>query len=371
MKILWLTWKDYTHPQAGGAEIVLRELSQRLVTEGHSVTFLTVRHPGSAAHEIMDGIEIIRVGTSRYLHPFQALTYYLRHLRNRFDLVVEVVNTVPYFGVLFKGKAQAAVLYHQLAREIWFYELKKPFSSFGYHVIEPVATRLLSRAKATLITVSKSTLQDLQRFGFTKQPAHFISEGIEIEPLTNVKKLRTFQKPTMLSLGAMRAMKRTIDQVQAFELAKQAIPDLQLRVAGSTDGEYGQRVLDYIKHSRYAKDIHIEGKVSYERKIELMQKSHVLAVTSVKEGWGLVVTEAASQGTPAVVYDVDGLRDSVRHGQTGLICSTNPKALAAGVVTLLTHPQQYNALQQAAWQWSQEITFDASYNDFKTALEIT
>ncbi len=48
MNILWLTWKDYTHPLAGGAEVVLRELSRRLVADGHKVTFLTARHAGSA-----------------------------------------------------------------------------------------------------------------------------------------------------------------------------------------------------------------------------------------------------------------------------------------------------------------------------------
>jgi glycosyltransferase involved in cell wall biosynthesis len=168
----------------------------------------------------------------------------------------------------------------------------------------------------------------------------------------------------------MRAMKRTLDQIKAFEIAKEDIPDLKMIVAGATDGAYGETVLDYINQSPFAQDISVEGKVSKARKEELMQKAHVVTLTSVKEGWGLVVTEANSQGTPAVVYDVDGLRDSVRDGITGYVCQTNPAALAKGVVKLLSKPLQYDRFRRTAWEWSKEITFDKSYNDFKEALEI-
>lgn len=369
MKVLWLTWKDYTHPDAGGAEVVLRELSKRLTAEGHQVTFLTVQHPGSQPRENLDGIDIIRIGTSRYIHPFQALAHYIRHLRNKYDVVIEVVNTAPYFASFFAGKAKSYLFYHQLAREVWFHELKKPFSSFGYYCMEPFATRLLSRAKSDLITVSQSTLQDLRRFGFGRRPAHIISEGIEIQPVGNLGQIEKFSQPTILSLGAMRAMKRTIDQIKAFEIAKASIPSLKLIVAGATEGAYGEMTLDYIQKSRFAQDIAVEGRVSKERKEELMQKCHVISVTSVKEGWGLVVTEAASQGTPAVAYDVDGLRDSVRDGTTGYVCQTNPAALAKGIAALLNDPQKYDRIRRMAWQWSKEITFDRSYNDFKQALE--
>jgi glycosyltransferase involved in cell wall biosynthesis len=369
MKILWLTWKDYTHPQAGGAEIVLRELSARLVAEGHQVTYLTVRHKGSAAREMLDGIEVIRVGSNRYMHPFQALAYYLRHLRDRYDVVIEVVNTVPYFSALFKGRAQVFVFYHQMARDIWFFETKTPLNRIGYHFLEPLATWLTSRSKAPLITVSQSTLEDLKRFGFGKQPAHIISEGIEIKPVTSLEEIRKFEKPTMLSLGAMRSMKRTIDQVKAFEIAKATIPDLRLIVVGDYKSDYGRQVMAYARHSEYAKDIRFEGQVSRSRKEELMRLSHVLTVTSVKEGWGLIVTEAASQGTPTVVYDVDGLRDSVRDRETGFVTAQTPEALAAGVGEILGNGNQYEVLRRNAWEWSKQITFDRSYSDFKTALE--
>jgi glycosyltransferase involved in cell wall biosynthesis len=369
MNVLWLNWKDHTHPHAGGAEVVLRELSKRLVADGHRVTFLTARHPGSAQREIVDGIEVIRVGRGRYTHSFKALGYYLWRLRGKYDVVVEMINTAPYFSVLFRGRSKAFVFYHQLAREIWYHETKAPLAQVGYHALEPLATRAISRAKAPLITISNSTAEDLGRYGFSRDRAHIITQGIELKPIRSLAGVQKFARPTMLSLGAMRPMKRTLDQVKAFELAKQQVPDLQLVLAGDSSSEYGQQVLDYIAKSEYALDITYEGHVSYERKIELMQRAHVICVTSVKEGWGLIVTEAASQGTPAIVYNVDGLRDSVRDRQTGLVVPPYTLALASGLVRLFRDRSLYDNVRAAAWEWSKHLTFDQSYQDFKQLLE--
>jgi glycosyltransferase involved in cell wall biosynthesis len=124
-----------------------------------------------------------------------------------------------------------------------------------------------------------------------------------------------------------------------------------------------------IDTSKYKKDIIYFGKVKKEKKIELLQKTHLLCVSSVKEGWGLIVTEANSQGTPAIVYDVDGLRDSVKNNKTGLICQKNtPENLAKNIIKLLNDREKYQNLRINAWQWSKEINFDNSYKQFKSII---
>ncbi len=102
-----------------------------------------------------------------------------------------------------------------------------------------------------------------------------------------------------------------------------------------------------------------------------MQKSLLILVTSIKEGWGLIVTEAASQGTPAVVYDVDGLRDSVYHSKTGLITTSNtPIKLAEAIKSLLYEPAKFEQIQYSAWKVSHSVNFDQSYQDFLLATAI-
>lgn len=368
MNILWLTWKDGGHPTKGGAEVVLMELSKRLVRDGHGVTLLTCGYPDAPREEEQQGITILRVGTNRYMHSFQALAYYLRHLRNKFDIVIEVVNTAPYFGVFFGKHSTRYLFYHQLAREIWFYEAKPPLSQIGYHILEPLATRLLGSSHASTITISESTKKDLMRYGFSPKQIHVIAQGISQTPITELTQVQKYHHPTLLSFGALRAMKRTEHQIAAFTFAKQYIPDLHLIVAGKPDGTYGKQVLDTIAKNPYAKDIEYLGVVGNEKRRAIMGQSHIILQTSLKEGWGLTISEAAGQGTPAVAYDVDGLRDSIRDRKTGILTDTNPEALAHGIVELLSDTTLYQRVRKAAWRWSHELTFDNAYKDLKGVL---
>jgi glycosyltransferase involved in cell wall biosynthesis len=367
MNVLWITWKDYQHPQAGGAELVAQHLIRRMLKEGHQVTMLTCGYGRAPRQEDLDGLQVIRVGQSRYIHPVQALLYYARRLRNKFDILIEEVNgAAPYFSVFLERKAEKFMFYHQLGRKNWLYEVPQPLSHIGYWLLAPGATRLVSLAKSKVITVSNSTRDVLAQHGFAPQRTSIISEGLANEPLKDLKGITKYAAPTVLSFGALRAMKRTIDHVKAFEIAKEHIPNLRLKIAGGgAGGAYGRRVLAYISQSRYAGDIEYLGRVSDEEKMTLMQRCHITLQTAVEEGWGLTITEAASQGTPAVAYDVDGLRDSIRHQKTGLLTEAAPEALAEGIVKILQDQAAYDRLRQAGWEWSKQITFDRSYQDFK------
>ncbi len=370
MKIIWLTWKDIRHPAAGGAELVAYELCQRLLRDGHHITMLTCKYPGAAGEEVIGRLRIIRVGKNRYTHPVQALAHYIRNLRGNFDYLIEEVNGgAPYFSSLFTGRERAIMLYHQLARVNWLYEIKRPLSYVGYYGLVPFATRLASRARTPVITVSESTRQALTRYGFEPKRIHIISEGIDIAPVPNLKAITKFQQPTLLSLGAMRAMKRTMDHIRAFEFAKHHTPELQLKIAGPSDTAYGKHVLREITRSRFRDSMEYLGKVSTETKVQLMQRAHLILQTAIEEGWGLTITEAASQGTPAVAYNVAGLRDSIRHGETGIVTDEHPQALSEGIRTILANRPAYEAMRLRAWQWSKQITFDQSYHDFLQILE--
>ena len=237
-----------------------------------------------------------------------------------------------------------------------------PLSFIGY-MLEPIYLWLLR--DRYVITESESTKRDMLRYGFSAERISVIPVGITAKPLEKLDEVDKFPQPTVLSLGAIRAMKRTLDQISAFEIAKEHIPDLRLKIAGSVTDSYGKKVLRRIAASDYAQDIEYLGRVDEAKKTELMQKSHFILVTSVKEGWGLIVTEANSQGTPAVVYDVDGLRDSVKDRETGLISKQNtPQALAEAIVECLSNPDEYARLRKNAWLWSREFTLEKCYFEF-------
>ena len=120
---------------------------------------------------------------------------------------------------------------------------------------------------------------------------------------------------------------------------------------------------------RIKKDITYLGRVDEKRKSQLMEHCHLLLATPVKEGWGLVITEANSKGTPAIVYNVDGLRDSVKNNITGLVCRDNtPDDMAKNIIRAFKDKFLYKRLQRNALNFSKSFTFDRSYKEFKAFL---
>jgi len=367
MRILWLSWKDIQHPQAGGAEVVASELGKRLVRAGHELIFVTAGYPGAEPKTVIDGYTVIRVG-GRFSVYWQAYRYVKRHLADWPEFVIEEINTVPFCSRLYLRHKPRLLFFHMLCRKIWFYQLGLPASLAGY-VLEPLYLKFLSGERA--IAMSVSTKLDLVRYGFRPKNIAVISEGIQIEPMSKLMPNIKHDKPTIVSLGSFRPMKRTLDQIRAFELAKAELPELQLKIAGDGRGSYGKKVLAAIANSPFKNDIEYFGRVSATEKSHLLRKAHIIMVTSIKEGWGLTVTEAASQGTPAAVYNVDGLRDSVQNGKTGAVCSRNtPAHLAANIVALLSDSARYQMMQQNAWEWSKHINFETSYRQFRKEVRV-
>lgn len=364
MNILWFTWKDKRHPQAGGAETVNEELAKRLARDGYKVIFVVGGFENCEKEETRDGFKIIRLG-NRWTVYWKAYRYYKKNLKGWADVVIDEINTMPFFCSWYV-KEKNIMFVHQLCREIWFYQMFFPFNWIGYW-LEPVYLRLLNAN--TVVTISQSTKDDLIRYSFDEKRVHVVQQGMSMRLIENLDTLQKYAKSTMLSLGAIREMKQTLDQIKVFEIAKKNIPELQMKVAGDATGSYGQKVLQYIEKSPYKNDIEYFGRVSQEQKMGLMQKSHCIVVTSVKEGWGLIVTEANSQGTPAIGYDTDGLRDSIRDGETGILSKENtPESLAQSVVELFQNSEKYDTLRESAWHWSRIFNFKKSYKEFVEIL---
>lgn len=364
MNIVWFSWKDRMHPLAGGAEVISGEIMDRLARDGHEVQLITARYPGSSESDLINGVHIIRVG-NRYSVYLRARQTYLSRFAGWADAVIDEMNTIP-FGSAYYSSARRFLLVYQLARQIWFYQMGFPLSLIGY-LLEPAYLRLIAKKYECVLTESESTRTDLLRYGFPTDRIHLIHLGIGLEPVAAAAEPKSLD--LVLFLGAVRPMKRTLDAVRAFETARDLRPELSLVIAGDASSAYGKKVAAYVRGSRHRDGISMLGRVSGEERQSLMRQASVILVTSVKEGWGLVVTEANSQGTPAIVYDVDGLRDSVQHGKTGvLVADKDHRAMGHAVVELLKDSGRYATLQKNAWQWSKAFTFEACYQDFVRSI---
>ncbi|RLA93067.1 MAG: glycosyltransferase family 1 protein [Deltaproteobacteria bacterium] len=346
-------WRDIKNPTAGGAGRTTHELCKRWAQKGHKVTVFTSAFPRGKEKEVIDGYEIVRKG-SLLTHYFYAYVYYKRYFKGQYDVVIDQINTIPYFSPLYVRDANIVVFIHQLCREIWFYESRFPISLFGY-LMEPLYLRLYK--KYPTITVSESTRKDLSDLGFSNVIISYNSAVASLYKPTEKKE----KYPTILFVGRLKKAKRPDHLIKAVHLIKKDIPNIKLWIVG--EGDFKGALVKLTKKYHLEDNVVFWGLVSTERKSELMQKAHCICVTSVREGWGLIVTEANAMGTPAIVYNVPGLRDSVKEGINGLITPKNtPQSLAITLTNFFRDENLMNKLSLNARRDALNYSWDKSAN---------
>ena len=129
--------------------------------------------------------------------------------------------------------------------------------------------------------------------------------------------------PTVVFIGRLSANKRPEHAIRAFGLVRRQMPDARMWVIGSGPEEARLR-------KKAGPGVIFLGHVSEGEKRDRLARAHALVATSVREGWGLVVTEAAASGTVSIGYDVPGLRDSIA-ASGGILTPADPASLAAGL----------------------------------------
>ncbi len=314
------------------------------------VEWFTASFPGAAPAEVLDGVRIVRRGRQWTVH-WHAFRRYRGRLRGRFDLVIDEINTIPFFTPLWAG-IRTCVMMWQLAREVWWYESAFPLNAIGY-LLEPLYLRVYRQTP--VFTFSESTATDLRKLGFHGEIT-VVPAGIEHVQAPDRPKSN---EPSFIYVGRLAPSKRVHEIVEAFALFRQKQGRGRLVLVGNGPAPYVQKLARLAKHLGVSDSVENCGWLQGPAKQRRMAEAHALLMASAREGWGLVVTECNGCGTPAVVYDVPGLRDSVRHLQTGLVVHPSPRDLAEGMLQLTGDPDLYERLRQEAQRWSRTFTYEA------------
>ena len=300
-----LNWKDTTHPLAGGAEFYTKQVCERLALRGHEVEWFTAAVEGQSADEVVNGVRIIRSGGR--LGVYREAKRFLRVHHGRFDVIIDQVNTIPFNARSVSKETPVVGLFHQLAREVWFAETPLPVALVGRYVLEPFWLRRYR--SMPVVTVSDSSAASLTQAGVG--PVVNLGQGGELEELTAAAAgvIKT-SHPSFVFCGRLGRSKRPKKAIEAFRLYVRTHLDAELHIIG--DGPLMGELVEMVKGDRELQDrVTLHGHVSFEKRCELMAQAWALLVPSVREGWGLVVSEAAACGTRSIGYDIDGLRDSV------------------------------------------------------------
>lgn len=363
--ILSLSWRDLAAPKAGGAEVHTHEMLKRLDQNRYRVYHISMGNPKVPEVEVVDGVTYIRHGNPATVILY-AMNWYRRN-RKRIDFVIDQCNTHRFFTPLWVKSEKRIFYIHQLTKEIWDISAKPPLSTIGKRM-EDRFLRL--NRKDYVITVSDSTKEELIERGYQNDRIRIIHNGVSFVPWKEEEWCEKEKDPTFIYVGRYAPYKGINVSVEALARIKKDFPNAKLWIMGKKDQAYVDEFLMPILQANGMSfedavndhptgDVISWGFVSEEKKLELLSRAWVLLFPSIREGWGIPVTEAGCVGTPCIAFDSPGLRDAVDHGNAGFLCKDKTaEGLAKEMSVAISDKMLYSSKRAKAYAFSSQFLWD-------------
>jgi glycosyltransferase involved in cell wall biosynthesis len=367
--ILALSWRDIESPNKGGAEVQTHAMLSMLPSSKYRILHISALYDNMKEENVIDDIHYYRAGNV-FSVIWKAFVFY-RHNKDYIDIVIDQCNTHRFFTPFYVPRNKRVFYIHQMTKEIWGINLKKPFSSIG-EFAEQYMTRLYK--KGYTVTVSESTKRDLMFYGFSEDRILIIPQILRQRPLPQEQMPAKTEFPSFVYVGRFIPYKGIDLAVEAFGIIKQEYVDARMFILGKYDIDYIQdklvpicnkygMTIGYDKKEEY--DISCEGFVTEEEKIRILGGAYALLFLSIREGWGIPISEAAYVGTPSIVFDSAGLRDAVDFGKAGYITQDKTAESAAKCMKdVIDNKQKYQEMCVAAY----DFTKGYLYRDYSNVL---
>jgi glycosyltransferase involved in cell wall biosynthesis len=351
-------WRDPWHQEAGGAERYAWEMALALAARGARVRFVTARGPGQSAGEHREGVEIIRRGGRLTVYPL-VLGWLLTNRRS-VDAVLDCQNGIPFFTPLvLPRRVPVLCLLHHVHTEQFGLHFPAWAAWVGRFLEGPVA-RLAYRRHAC-VAVSPSTETAMRERLHWTGDIYLIPNGAPSPvPEDPIPAAAAAGRPHLVWIGRLVAHKR------AELLVPVAARGFTIDVIGRGRGEPALRAaidaapgLGALGTPSPTGAVLLHGFVSEEAKYAMVSRSLLHLSTSRGEGWGLCVVEAAALGVPTVAFDVEGLRDAVRDGETGWLVHEDEKLadVVERAAKELSDPDRRAAVAAACRAWAAQLSW--------------
>jgi glycosyltransferase involved in cell wall biosynthesis len=360
VRVLLVNWQDIENPQAGGAEIHLHEIFGRLARRGHEITLMCGGWSGAARRTRIDDMDIHRVGT-RATFGVRAYSSFRRELaRLPWDIIVEDINKVPLYTPLWSRHRVAALVPHLFGATA-FLELAAPLASAVW-----LAERPLGRIyrNVPFEAISESTRDDLVVRGIPRRHIEVIHPGMDTKAYTPLPASRS-PRPVFVYLGRLKKYKGVHHVIRAFGAMKNT--EATLEIAGA--GDYRPELEMLARSLDLGTRVRFLGRISEAEKLALLRRAWGLVFASPKEGWGITNLEAAACATPVVASNSPGIRESVRHGETGfLIPHGDIAATAAAMDRLAGSADLVEQLGRQARRFAETFTWERAADETERHL---
>jgi glycosyltransferase involved in cell wall biosynthesis len=327
----------------GGAERRYRNLAERLAADGHEVTFLTRRQWDRGTRVDVPGVRVVALEPRMSLYTndgrrridqalvFGAvcLAHFAGHGR-RYDVVHTA--SFPYFSLLAAALVRPFRRYGLVVdwHEVWTLDYWREYLGKTGGRIGWLVQRLCARVPQRAFCFSRMHARRLRGEGLRGEVS--VVEGmyagtLEPRPATDQP------RPVAVFAGRHIPEKRAPAIVPALARARGAVPELRAEIIG--DGPERPKVLEAVKAAGLEDAVDAPGFVAAERVDDALAHAEMMVLPSRREGYGMVVVEAAARGTPSVVVaDPDNAAtELIEEGVNGVIApSVAPQDLADAMV---------------------------------------
>lgn len=325
MKILVICDRDWTHPQGGGAGMNLRHQIGFWRAWGHTVEIFTVAHPGAPRHHREPDLTIHRRGSTHTVY-FWAAAALLRGLGSDADVILEVVNGVPWMSK-FLARKPTVVMIHHVCQQQYDLEYPPPISTLG----KLLEARLMPAAYRTLqfLTVSETSKRRLWELGVPKEHIAVVHNGVDhaIRPPFDeyhraaLRGDLSFKSvaPTLVYLGRLKKYKRVDELLRLVAPLLEVRPEARFYLIG--DGDRRQELESLALSLGVGEQVVFFGHVDEDQKMRLLSEAWLAVTASNVEGWSISSMEAAVVGCPTVALSDSGVGEAVIDGETGYVCA--------------------------------------------------
>ncbi len=363
MKVLVINWRDIKNPEAGGAEIHIDEILKRKPSDWQ-VDFVSATYPGCTATEEINGYRVIRI-PNNFTFNFSFRRFWKKDLiHNKYDLVIDIISKIPLATPNYIKTTPLLAIHYHVHGKSMFKELFFPLAMYVYGMEKHF---LKSYLKTPIATISESSKHDLLEL-YPYENLFLRYTGVHFKEISTATGEKS-QIPTLIYLGRLKKYKRVDHLIRAFQLVLEKM-DAQFLIGGSgTDSEHLKQL---VKDLSLSDHIHFAGFLADETKASFLKSGHVYAIASEKEGWGISVIEANAAGLPAVAYEVEGLKDSIKNNETGiLVPNGKTEDLADAILDLLRDDKKRERMSKRAKEWAESFSWEKTATDFYDFAEET
>ena len=346
-RIHMLAWRDLDDVEAGGSEVHASEVARLWAQAGIEVVIRTSFAQGHPSHAHRDGYQVVRKA-GRYLVFPRAAASEAAHRYGDRDALVEIWNGMPFFSPVW-ARGPRVVFLHHVHADMWKMVLPPKLARLGNTLESRVAPLLYRRSR--MITLSPSSKAEMLELGFRDDRVEVIPPGVDARFSPGGERAA---QPLIVGVGRLVPVKRFDRLIRAVVDARRRAPDLQLLLVG-TGPE--RTALDALIGDLGATEaIRFAGRVSDDELVDIYRSAWAVASSSVREGWGMTLTEAAACGTPAVATRIPGHVDAIAEGQSGLLADDHDQ-MVDHLVRIATEADLRQSLHDGALRHAGQFTW--------------